>query len=159
MNPKVLSLSELESWRDAARKAGRSVVLTNGCFDLLHVGHLRSLQHAASFGDDLVVAINGDESVRSLKGPTRPICSQDDRAELIAGLGCVSKTVIFEEMRLTSVIRKLAPDIYVKGGDYTLDTLDPGERAALEEAETRIQFAPIVPGISTTELEKRIRSA
>lgn len=156
---RVLGLDDLVAWRRGLRDAGETVALTNGCFDLVHVGHLRSLQHAASFADHLVVAVNGDDSVRQLKGPGRPICPEGDRAELLAGFRCVAAVTVFRELRLTHVIEALAPDVYVKGGDYTLETLDPGERRALEAAGTRIEFFPTVEGRSTTGLVEKANSA
>lgn len=153
---RVLSLEDLTVWRQRCRQQGETVALTNGCFDLVHVGHLRSLQFAADFADNLVVAVNGDDSVRQLKGPGRPICPEGDRAELLAGLRCVSAVVVFQELRLTHVIEGLKPDVYVKGGDYTLETLDAGERAALDAAGTRIEFFPTVEGKSTSAMVGRV---
>jgi D-glycero-beta-D-manno-heptose 1-phosphate adenylyltransferase len=155
---KNVTLADLLIWRKSMREQGRRVVLTNGCFDLIHVGHLRSLEAAAANGDELVVAINGNQSVRQLKGIERPICDESDRANLIAGFSCVSKTVIFPEVRLDSVIRTLRPDVYAKGGDYSVETLDPDERNALLDGNTTIVFVPFVMNRSTSELIDRIRN-
>lgn len=126
------------------------MVFTNGCFDLLHSGHVRYLQQARELGDVLIVAINSDASVRSLKGPSRPVNSELDRAEVIAALRCVDGVVIFEDQRVTALIEEIRPHIYAKGGDYTPETLDLGEKAALDHAGTAIRILPLVPGRSTT---------
>jgi len=136
---------------------GMRLILTNGCFDLLHTGHIRYLQQARELGDALIVAVNSDRSVRELKGPDRPINSELDRAEVLAVLRCVDHVTIFEGMRVTEVIKALRPAIYAKGGDYTLETLDPGERAALEEAGAEICLLPLVPGRSTTSILERAK--
>ena len=157
MNSKILTLSELAERAAALRAEGRRLVLTNGCFDLLHVGHVRYLQEAAALGDSLAVAVNGDESVRSLKGAGRPLNSQEDRAEVLAALACVDSVTVFPETRVTRVIEAVRPAIYVKGGDYTLDTLDPEEVAALRSVGAEIMTLPLVPGKSTSELLERMR--
>ena len=153
---KILEVAGLAVQSDLLRAQGRRLVFTNGCFDLLHVGHVRYLQAARRRGDALVVAVNGDESVRALKGPTRPINSEADRAEVLAGLECVDFVVLFHTPRVDSVIREVRPSVYVKGGDYTLDTLDPAERAALEDVGARIEIVGLVPGKSTTALVQRM---
>lgn len=132
--------------------AGKKVVLTNGVFDLLHPGHLHYLEYAGKLGGALFVALNSDASVKLLKGPTRPIQSERERAEALARLSQVDTIVIFRELRLTPEIRALRPDVYCKAGDYTLATLDAGERTALQEAGARIEFMPFLPGHSTTKL-------
>ena len=147
---KLQSLAELAATRATLDAQGRRLVFTNGCFDLLHVGHVRYLQEARALGDALLVAVNGDESVRALKGPTRPINGEQDRAEVLAALACVDFVTLFHTPRVTEVIRAVRPHIYAKGGDYTVDSLDPGERAALEESGTEIRILPLVPGKSTT---------
>lgn len=158
-NPKLLPLASAVALRERLRAQGRRVVLTNGVFDLLHTGHLYSLRAAAAQGDALFVAINADESVRRLKGPTRPIQTELERAYALAALEFVTAVVVFREPRLTAEIRALRPDVYCKAGDYTLETLDPGERAALEEGGARIVFLPFLEGFSTTKLIARIRAA
>jgi D-glycero-beta-D-manno-heptose 1-phosphate adenylyltransferase len=156
-NLKILTLAELTTRAEEIRANRRRLVLTNGCFDLLHVGHVRYLQQAAELGDVLVVAVNGDESVRSLKGPGRPLNSEEDRAEVLAALECVDFVVIFPEIRATRVIEALRPAIYVKGGDYTLESLDPEEVAALKKAGAEIRTLPLVPEKSTSRLIERMR--
>jgi rfaE bifunctional protein nucleotidyltransferase chain/domain len=156
-NLKILTLAELTTRAEEIRANRRRLVLTNGCFDLLHVGHVRYLQQAAELGDVLVVAVNGDESVRSLKGPGRPLNSEEDRAEVLAALECVDFVVIFPEIRATRVIEALRPAIYVKGGDYTMESLDPEEVAALKKAGAEIKTLPLVPEKSTSRLIERIR--
>ncbi len=158
-NPKLLTLDQAVALRSKWRAAGRKVVLTNGVFDLLHTGHLSSLQAAKALGDVLVVAINADASVRAIKGPTRPVQGEIERAYALGALACVDGIVVFREPRLTAEIRALRPDVYAKAGDYSLAKLNPEERAALEEAETRISFVPFLPGFSTTSLIAKIRAA
>src|SRR5271156_6150717 len=131
---KLKTAKELASIRDALGAMGRKLVFTNGVFDLLHVGHVRYLQQARALGDALMVAVNGDASVRTLKGPARPINGENDRAEVLAALECVSYVSIFSSVRVTELIGQIRPQIYVKGGDYTVDSLDTGERGALETA-------------------------
>ncbi len=137
--------------------SGKKLVLTNGCFDLLHAGHIRYLEEARRLGDALIVAVNSDASVRELKGPDRPLNGELDRAEVLSALRCVDHVTIFTGKRVTEVIRALQPAIYAKGGDYTVETLDPGERSALEEAGTEIRLLSLVPGRSTTSLLERAR--
>ncbi len=158
-NPKLLDLPAAVERRRALRAQGKSVVLTNGVFDLLHTGHIHSLQAARACGDALVVALNADSSVRELKGPLRPVQSEQERAFALAALACVDAVVIFRTPRLDAEIRALAPDVYVKSGDYTLERLDPTERAALEGVGAKIRFLPFLPGFSTTALIARIRAA
>lgn len=147
---KFKTAAQLSAIREQLGATGKSLVFTNGCFDLLHVGHVRYLREARALGDALVVAVNGDASVRALKGPTRPINSEDDRAEVLAALECVDFVVLFHTERVTEVVREIRPHIYAKGGDYTVASLDPGERGALEEAGAAIRILPLVPGKSTT---------
>jgi len=156
--PKLKTNDELASIRDTMHAEGRRLVLTNGCFDLLHVGHVRYLQLARDLGDALVVAVNSDASVRSLKGPTRPVTSEQDRAEVLAALESVNFVTIFPSLRVTDVISAVRPHIYVKGGDYTIETLDAGERAALQAAGTDIRILPLTPGKSTSGIVKRFAS-
>ena len=145
----VLELAEISA-QFAAR--GEKLVFTNGCFDLLHPGHVRYLQQARALGDALLVALNGDVSVRALKGPTRPVNSEHDRAEVLAALACVDYVAIFHTERITDIARIIRPQVYAKGGDYTVESLDPGERAALQEVGAEIRILPLVPGKSTTSI-------
>ena len=156
--PKQHSPSELAAIAEDFRASGRRLVFTNGCFDLLHVGHVRYLQAARSLGDALLVAVNGDASVRALKGPTRPINSEDDRAEVLAALACVDYVTTFHTERVTELVREIRPQVYAKGGDYTLDSLNPEERAALEEVGAEIRLLALVPGKSTTAIIEKWRS-
>jgi rfaE bifunctional protein nucleotidyltransferase chain/domain len=153
--PAILSLDELAREADRLRAAGRRLVLTNGCFDLVHAGHVDYLERARALGDALVVALNSDRSVRELKGPTRPVNPEQDRARVVSALRAVDYVVIFDSLRVTDVIRAVRPALYAKGGDYTVETLDPGERAALAEAGTEIHILPLVPGRSTTAILAR----
>lgn len=139
-------------------RAGQRLVFTNGCFDLLHAGHVRYLQQARSLGDALVVGLNSDRSVRELKGEGRPVNTQDDRAEVLAALGCVDYVVIFDGKRATDLLCVVRPHVYAKGGDYTPDSLDEGERAALEAAGSEIRILPLVPGRSTSATLERLRA-
>jgi D-glycero-beta-D-manno-heptose 1-phosphate adenylyltransferase len=158
-NPKLHALPAAVAWREKLRKAGRRVVLTNGVFDLLHTGHLYYLKKARELGDALVIALNADASVRALKGPTRPVQSEEQRAYALGALECVDAITIFREPRLTAEIRALRPDVYCKAGDYTLEKLNPEERTALQDVGAEIKFLPFLPGFSTTNLIARIKAA
>lgn len=159
MKSKIISAEELAIIAEELRTTGRKLVLTNGCFDLLHVGHVRYLKAARATGDALAVAINGDDSVRALKGDGRPLNSEVDRAEVIAALACVDHVVIFPGIRATRVLEKVRPAIYVKGGDYTRDSLHAEERAALEKGGVEIRILPFEQGHSTSQLIERMKSA
>jgi rfaE bifunctional protein nucleotidyltransferase chain/domain len=134
------------------RHPGKTIVFTNGCFDLLHAGHVRYLASARQLGDILVVGLNGDASVRELKGEGRPLNSEEDRSEVIAALGAVDYVIVFDEKRAANLMREVRPQIYAKGGDYTVNSLDPDEVAALKEIGARIEILPLVPGKSTSQL-------
>lgn len=157
MKQKILSLPALRQRAEEMRQAGQRLVLTNGCFDLLHVGHVRYLQQARQLGDALAVAVNGDQSVQALKGIGRPLNSEGDRAEVLAALECVDLVTIFPDMRATEVIKAARPAVYVKGGDYTLQSLNQEEVAALKDAGTEIKTLPLVPGKSTTSLIEKMQ--
>lgn len=157
MSGKILEPDHLAVVIDSLRAQGRNVVLTNGCFDLLHPGHVRYLQAARALGEALVVAINGDDSVRALKGEGRPLNSERDRAEVVAALECVSYVVIFPEVRVTRLLEKVRPTVYVKGGDYTPATLHPEERAGLEKIGAEIRILPFEPGYSTSALIEKMK--
>jgi rfaE bifunctional protein nucleotidyltransferase chain/domain len=158
-NPKLLTLEMAEAGRAKLGVAGRKLVLTNGVFDLLHTGHLFYLQQARRLGDALYVAINSDQSVRALKGPSRPVMSEEQRAYALGALWFVDGIVIFREQRLVAEIRALRPDVYCKAGDYTLETLNPEERAELEKVGAKIELLPFLPGFSTTNLIAKLRLA
>jgi len=153
---KIIAWDQLPAWRKNIRTAGKKLVVTNGCFDLLHPGHVTYLENARNFGDALLVGINGDDAVRGLKGAGRPVNSQDDRAAVLAALESVSGVVIFPDQTATKFLAAAQPDIYVKGGDYTLETLNQDERRAVESAGGQIKLVPFVPGKSTTALLKII---
>jgi rfaE bifunctional protein nucleotidyltransferase chain/domain len=156
MNAKIVELKELATRSQELRKAGKKLVVTNGCFDLLHVGHVRYLQRARALGDALAVGVNGDRSVRELKGRNRPINNERDRAEVLAALGCVDFVTIFQEVRATRLLETVAPAIYAKGGDYTAATLNPEERAVLEKIGAEIRIIPFEKGYSTSLLLKKL---
>jgi rfaE bifunctional protein nucleotidyltransferase chain/domain len=157
-NSRILQFPELLTFREKALQAGKRLVLTNGCFDLLHRGHLSYLQQSAALGDLLVVAVNSDASVRALKGEDRPLNNELDRAFALANLRSVDAAFVFPGPRLANEIRILKPDLYTKAGDYTLDSLDPSEKAALLECGAEIQILPFVQGHSTTSLIERFRT-
>lgn len=153
---KIISWDALPHWRQAFRRDGKKLVVTNGCFDILHSGHVTYLEMARRFGDGLLVGINGDAAARQLKGPNRPVNSQDDRAAVLAALESVSAVCIFAETTATRFLEGARPDLYVKGGDYTLETLNQDERKAVEFAGGVIKIVPFVPGKSTTAILEKI---
>ena len=156
MSPKIVELEDLSNRCKNLRSAGKKIVATNGCFDLLHVGHVRYLQAARALGDLLVVGLNGDRSVHELKGAGRPITSQRDRAEILAALECVDLVTVFPELRATKFLAAVRPAVYVKGGDYTTRTLDEEEVAILKEIEAAIRLIPFEKGYSTSGLIEQI---
>jgi rfaE bifunctional protein nucleotidyltransferase chain/domain len=146
--------------RERCRREGKTVVWTNGCFDLLHPGHVRNLQAARALGDLLVIGLNSDESVRALKGPTRPILPEVERAEMLAALACVDHVVIFAEATPEAALLRLKPDIHCKGAEYAPPHGKPVPEAELVRSYGgRIVYLPQVPGFSTTQLIRRIREA
>lgn len=153
---KVIPWDKLPAWRVAMRASGKKLVVTNGCFDLLHLGHVTYLESARSHGDALLVGLNSDDSTRQLKGESRPVNPEADRALVLAALESVNGVCIFAEKSATRFLTAAQPDIYVKGGDYTLDTLNQDERRAVESAGGRIVIIPFVPGKSTTTLLAKI---
>ncbi|MET3871361.1 adenylyltransferase/cytidyltransferase family protein [Puniceicoccus vermicola] len=157
--PDPVSARDLLERRETLRAEGKALVLTNGCFDLLHPGHISYLAEAAELGDELWIGINGDESVRSLKGPSRPVLGERERTYALKSLRSVSEVFVFPNPRLTDEIRLLRPEVYAKAGDYTLESLNPEEREALEENGTSIHFLPFLEGFSTTELIRKIKEA
>ncbi|MDR1254886.1 MAG: adenylyltransferase/cytidyltransferase family protein [Puniceicoccales bacterium] len=153
---KLIPVEKLMEARQTLRQQGKSLVFTNGCFDLLHVGHVHFLKEAAAQADVLWVAVNSDASVRMLKGPTRPIYSREARLYLLNALQCVNGLYTFDGLHLAKEIELIAPHIYVKAGDYTLETLHPLERAALEKNRSRILFLNFVSGWSTSGIVQSI---
>ena len=156
MSTKIVRLKELSDRCEKLRSAGKKIVATNGCFDLLHVGHVRYLQAARALGDLLIVGLNGDRSVHALKGTGRPITLESDRAEILAALACVDLVTIFPEVRATKFLAAVRPAIYVKGGDYTSGTLDEEEREILKDLEATIRIIPFEAGYSTSGLIEQI---
>lgn len=137
------------------RAEGRRIVFTNGCFDILHAGHVRYLNAAKRLGDVLIVGLNSDSSVRMLKGSERPINPQEDRAEVLSALRAVDRVVIFDERTAEALVEEVKPDIYVKGGDYDLSTL-PEAKIVIENGG-RVEFIKLVEGRSTTNIIQRMR--
>ncbi len=154
MGQVIKSWDQLASTLNADR-GGRKVVFTNGCFDILHVGHVRYLQDAKAQGDVLVVALNTDRSVREIKGPTRPIQNESARAEIMAALGCVDFVTLFDEETPLEVIRKLRPDVLVKGGDYDISTI-VGASLVMNYGGV-VKALQFVPGSSTTSIVEKMQ--
>ena len=153
---KLIAWENLPAWRAALRARNQKLVVTNGCFDILHLGHVTYLESARNLGDALLAGINADASVRELKGPNRPVNSETDRASVLAALACVDGVSVFADKTATRFLALAQPDIYVKGGDYTLDGLNQDERRTVEQAGVKIIILPIVPGKSTTALLQKI---
>ena len=152
------SFEEICKIRSERKQQGKTIVLTNGCFDLVHAGHVYSLEKAATLGDELWVALNSDSSVRRLKGINSPNYSQKERAYLLGALESVSLTFFFDSTNLAQEIKSLRPDFYAKSGDYSLDNLNPEELMALEKANTKICFVPFLEGFSTSRTVKSIKN-
>ncbi len=150
---RVLGLSEAAQQVETWRRAGQTVVFTNGCFDLLHVGHVQTLSRARAEGDRLVVGVNSDTSVSRLKGPRRPVNPELDRAALLASIRCVDAVVIFGEDTPVETLQVLRPDVHVKGGDYRLEDLP--EAKTVQEYGGRVVLIDLVPGRSTTSMIER----
>ncbi len=157
MKNKIIDIQKLAERGKEFRAAGKKLVATNGCFDLLHLGHVRYLQAARALGDALVVGLNGDQSVRELKGPGRPINDEKTRVEMLAALECVDLVTIFSEMRATQFLEAAAPAIYAKGGDYSSETLNAEERAILQKLGAEIRIIPLEEGYSTSGLLEHLR--
>jgi D-glycero-beta-D-manno-heptose 1-phosphate adenylyltransferase len=157
MKSKILDMDELAVRAGELRTSGKRLIATNGCFDLVHAGHIHYLQAARALGDVLAVGLNGDRSVRELKGSGRPINNERDRAEVLAALECVDLVTIFPQTRATHFISASVPAIYVKGGDYTSETLNAEERAALKKIGAQIRILPFEKGYSTSRLLERLR--
>jgi rfaE bifunctional protein nucleotidyltransferase chain/domain len=152
---KIVSREELVREREKLRREGKRLVFTNGCFDLLHPGHVRYLSQARALGDALAVAINSDRSVRELKGEGRPILNERERAEVIAALECVSYVTIFDEETPRELIAAVLPDVLVKGGDWALDEIIGREE--VEGASGQVLSLPYIEGSSTTDIIERIK--
>jgi D-beta-D-heptose 7-phosphate kinase/D-beta-D-heptose 1-phosphate adenosyltransferase len=155
LNSSILTLEEAILQFGREKRNGRRVVFTNGCFDLLHPGHVRILEHARALGEALIVGLNSDAGVRQLKGVGRPVIPERERAEILAALECVDAVVIFEDLTPREVIAMLLPDVLVKGGDWPGDQIVGREE--VEAAGGRVVSVPVVPGYSTTAILKKIR--
>ena len=153
---KIKKLPEIKEEIEKLKAQGKKIVFTNGCFDILHPGHTRYLASARAFGDYLVVAVNSDNSIKAIKGEGRPISSQDQRAELLAALGCVDGVVIFNEENPFQVITYLMPDVLVKGGDWKEDEIIGAD--VVKGAGGEVRRITFVPGYSTTQFIKKIKS-
>jgi len=151
---KIVKREEITPVIEHLKAAGRTVVFTNGCFDILHAGHVRYLTAARQLGDCLIVGLNSDCSVQALKGPTRPINSEEDRAEVIAGLTAVDFIILFNEQTAETIVSVIKPDIYVKGGDYSVDQLP--EASVINQYGGKIIIIPEVPGRSSTNIIQKI---
>lgn len=151
---KIKTLEEIKLELNKARIQGKKIVTTNGCFDILHVGHVRYLQEAKEFGDILVVAVNSDDSVKAIKGDKKPLVPEDERAELLAALECVDYVMIFPELNPIKFLEELRPDVHVKGGDYTLEKVI--ERKTVESFGGEMRVVSGVSGKSTTNIIKLI---
>ena len=150
----VLRREEITQLIKNLHNEGKTVVTTNGCFDILHVGHVRYLQKTKSFADILIVLLNSDKSVRSIKGPTRPINSENDRAEILCALSCVDYVVMFDEDSPRNLLDEMKPDVYTKGADYTMETLP--EADIMRKNDTRVEFISFVEGKSTTRIINKV---
>lgn len=155
----IMNLEQAVAWRAAKRAEGKRLVITNGCFDILHRGHAQYLHESRCFGNVQLVLINSDRSVQELKGPSRPIINEYNRAYLLASLSSVDAVVIFDSQICAKELRALAPDIYVKGGDYNIEKLNPTERTALLDCKAKFHFIPFVENFSTTGILERIKNA
>ncbi|MBE8951273.1 MAG: D-glycero-beta-D-manno-heptose 1-phosphate adenylyltransferase [Quinella sp. 3Q1] len=150
----IIDRKDAANFCEDLRRRGKQVVFTNGCFDIIHAGHVRYLTAAKNFGDVLIVGLNNDESVRRLKGASRPINNQDDRAEVLLGLKSVDHVIFFGEATAESLIAEVKPAVYVKGGDYTLETLP--EAKIVQSYGGRVEFVKLVAGRSTTNIVAKI---
>ena len=150
------TVGEVRRLRADLHARNKKLVFTNGCFDLLHAGHVRYLAQARALGDALVVALNSDASVRELKGPTRPLQTEHDRAEILSALRSVDAVVVFSDARVTKLIEDIRPHVYAKGGDYTVESLNPEEREALEHVRAEVRILPLVEGRSTTSTVNKL---
>jgi D-glycero-beta-D-manno-heptose 1-phosphate adenylyltransferase len=156
LTDKILSWGQLPAWRAQLRAEGRKLVVTNGCFDLLHLGHVTYLEAARALGQALLVGVNSDESVRALKGPGRPINSESDRAAVLAALQSVDAVCVFTDRDALRFLGAVQPDLYAKGGDYTVDTINQDERRLVEKLGGKVVVLAGVPGKSTSALLKAL---
>lgn len=152
----VVNIKELLEIVSGQKVQGKNIVTTNGCFDIIHAGHVRYLKQARELGDILIVCLNSDDSVKRLKGPSRPLNAENDRAEVLSSLCSVDYVIIFGGDTPIKILEQIKPDIHVKGGDYTEETLP--EAKIIKEAGGRVEFIPLVEGRSTTNIIKRINN-
>ena len=152
----LIKREEIKDLINKIHNEGKTVVTTNGCFDILHIGHVRYLEKTKTFGDYLIVLLNSDKSVRSIKGPTRPINCEEDRAEILSALKCVDYVVLFDEDSPRNLLDEMKPDVYTKGADYTMETLP--EADIMRKNNTRVEFIEFVEGKSTTKTIEKINS-
>jgi rfaE bifunctional protein nucleotidyltransferase chain/domain len=153
---KILTLESLHIWRNNLRRKGKRLAATNGCFDILHAGHVNYLQAARNEADALIVGLNSDRSVSELKGPGRPIQVESDRAAIIAALESVDGVFVFDELRASSFLELAQPDLYIKGGDYSAEELPEEERQMIAKMGARIKVLGLVPGKSSSDIAERI---
>ena len=152
----VINREHIAEFVNTLHKSNKTVVTTNGCFDILHVGHVRYLQKTKSFADYSIVLLNSDKSVKSIKGPSRPINNENDRAEILCALSCVDYVVLFDEDSPATLLDEIKPDVYTKGADYTMDTLP--EADIMRKNNTRVEFITFVEVKSTTNVINKMRS-
>ncbi len=153
---KLIDRKNIVAFINELRKDGKTVVTTNGCFDILHVGHVRYLQKTKTFADYSVVMLNSDKSVRAIKGPTRPVNNENDRAEILCALECVDFVVLFDEESPQNLIAEIKPNVHTKGADYTVETLP--EAKTIIENGGRIEFISFVEGKSTTSIIEKMKA-
>lgn len=153
----LIKREDLRALIDKIHNTGKTVVTTNGCFDILHVGHVRYLEKTKTFGDYLIVLLNSDKSVKSIKGPSRPINNEMDRAEILSALRCVDYVVLFDEDSPRNLLDEMKPDVYTKGADYTMETLP--EADIMKKNGTRVEFIDFVAGKSTTKSIEKMKEA
>ena len=151
----LVTRADIKSLRDILRNSGKTVVCTNGCFDILHTGHVKYLEKTKSFADYLIVLLNSDKSVKSIKGPSRPVNNEKDRAEILSALTCVDYVVLFDEDSPKNLLDEIKPDVYTKGADYTLETLP--EADIMRKNGTRVEFIEFVQGKSTTSTIEKMK--
>lgn len=150
----LIKRENLQTLLNKLRSEGKTIVTTNGCFDILHVGHVRYLQKTKTFADIMIVCLNSDVSVKKIKGPTRPINNENDRAEILCALECVDYVVMFDESSPENLLCEIKPDVHTKGADYTLETLP--EAKSIIANGGRVEFISFVEGKSTTNVIKKI---
>lgn len=152
----LVKREDLRALIDTIHHSGKTAVTTNGCFDILHVGHVRYLEKTKTFGDFLIVLLNSDKSVKSIKGPSRPINNEQDRAEILSALRCVDYVVLFDEDSPKNLLDEMKPDVYTKGADYTMETLP--EADIMKKNGTRVEFIEFVDGKSTTNVINKMKN-